>query len=166
MPLVNRSVNNVPFRVKPSLHQAFLQVVDVIVSHMHCCIQHPSKVSLKYMITLVHFDEAMIHLMQFSLIISRCNNITFSLFGLSQGSVATLIRWDGWSSYVTRAAHLKKNLTVETALKPVDFWRSYRLHGRAGPSHPYSTGSSCPIGCRTGHGRLAGSGGLDGDGSP
>ena len=25
---------------------------------------------------------------------------------------------------------------------------------------------SCPIGCRTGHGRLAGSGGLDGDGSP
>jgi len=31
---------------------------------------------------------------------------------------------------------------------------------------PYSTGSSCPIGCRTGHGRLAGSGGLDGDGSP
>ena len=41
-----------------------------------------------------------------------------------------------------------------------------RLDGRAGPSHPYSTVSSCPIGCRTGHGRLAGSGGLDGDGSP
>jgi len=29
--------------------------------------------------TLVHFDEAMIHLMQFSLVISRCN-ITFSVF--------------------------------------------------------------------------------------
>jgi len=31
------------------------------------------------MMTLVHFDEAMIHLMQFSLVISRCN-ITFSVF--------------------------------------------------------------------------------------
>jgi len=31
--------------------------------------------------TLVHFDEAMIHLMQFSLVISRCNKlITFSVF--------------------------------------------------------------------------------------
>jgi len=34
-----------------------------------------------------------------------------------------------------------------------------RLDGRAGASHPCSTGSSCPVGCRTGHGRLAGSGG-------
>jgi len=31
------------------------------------------------MMTLVHFDEAMIHLMQLSLVISRCN-ITFSVF--------------------------------------------------------------------------------------
>jgi len=41
--------------------------------------------------TLIHFDEAMIHLMQFSSVISRCN-ITFSVFRLSQGSVTTLIR--------------------------------------------------------------------------
>jgi len=50
------------------------------------------------MMTLVHFDETMIHLMRFSLVISRCN-ITFSVFWLSQGSVVTLIRWGGWSSY-------------------------------------------------------------------
>jgi len=50
------------------------------------------------MMTLVHFDEAMIRLMQFSLVISRCN-ITFLVFFLSQGSVATFIRWGGWSSY-------------------------------------------------------------------
>jgi len=31
------------------------------------------------MMTLVNFHEAMIHLMQFSLVISRCN-ITFSMF--------------------------------------------------------------------------------------
>jgi len=31
------------------------------------------------MMTLVHFDEATIHLMQFSLVIFRCN-ITFSVF--------------------------------------------------------------------------------------
>jgi len=31
------------------------------------------------MMTLVHFDEAVIHLMQFSLVIARCS-ITFSVF--------------------------------------------------------------------------------------
>jgi len=49
------------------------------------------------MMTLVHFDEAMIHLMQLSLVISRCN-IPFSVFLISQGSAAPLIRWGGWSS--------------------------------------------------------------------
>jgi len=48
--------------------------------------------------TLVNFDEAMIHMIQFSLVISHCNT-TFSVFGLSQGSVATLTRWGGWRSY-------------------------------------------------------------------
>jgi len=43
------------------------------------------------MMILVHLDEAMIHLRQFSLVISRCN-ITFSAFWLSQGSVETSIR--------------------------------------------------------------------------
>jgi len=41
--------------------------------------------------TRVHFDDTMIHLMQFSLITPR-RNITLSVFRLSQGSVATLIR--------------------------------------------------------------------------
>jgi len=29
-PLVNRSVDNVLFKVKPSLHQAFSQIIDVV----------------------------------------------------------------------------------------------------------------------------------------
>jgi len=36
--------------------------------------------------------------MQFSLVISHCN-ITFLLLRLSQGSVATVVRWGEWSSY-------------------------------------------------------------------
>ena len=47
------------------------------------------------MMTLVNFDEAVIHLMQLSLVISSCN-ITFSVFWPWEGSVATLIRWGGW----------------------------------------------------------------------
>ena len=73
------------------------------------------------MMILVHFDEAMIHLMQFSLVISRCN-ITFSVFWLSQGSVATLTRWGGWSSYC-HMCHSFLNLSVKTVLKSVDFWQ-------------------------------------------
>jgi len=40
------------------------------------------------------------------------------------------------------------------------------LDGRAGRSQPCSTGSSCSIGCRTEHGRLAGPWGLGGNGAP
>jgi len=67
------------------------------VSYIHCCMT-PTISNLRHMMTLVNFDEAMIYLMQFSLVISHCN-ITFSVFWLSQGSVATLIRWGGWRSY-------------------------------------------------------------------
>jgi len=49
----------------------------------------------------------------------------FSVFQISQGSVASLIRWDGWSLYL-HMCHSFRNLTVKTALKSVDFWRSYR----------------------------------------
>ena len=65
-----------------------------------------------------------IHLMQFSLVISCCN-ITFSVFWISQGSVATVITWGGWSSY----CHMFRsflNLSVKAASKSVDFWQSYR----------------------------------------
>jgi len=65
-----------------------------------------------------------IHLMQFSLVISHCN-ITYLVFWLSQGSVATLIRWGGWSSYC-HTCHSFLNLSVKTVLKSVDFWQSYR----------------------------------------
>jgi len=63
-----------------------------------------------------------IHLMQFSLVISHCN-ITLSLFRLSRGNVATLTRWDGWSSY-RHVYRSSLNLTVKTALKSADFSRS------------------------------------------
>jgi len=64
------------------------------------------------------------HLMQFSFVISR-SNITFSVFWLSQGSVATLIRWGGLSWYCHVYCSFV-NLTVKTALKSVDFRLSYR----------------------------------------
>jgi len=62
--------------------------------------------------------------MQFCLVISHCN-ITFLLFRLPQGSVATLIRWGGRSSY----RHMYRSSiipAVKTALKSVGFSRSYR----------------------------------------
>jgi len=63
-------------------------------------------------------------LMQFSLINSRCN-ITFLVFWISQGSVATLITWGGWSLYHYMCRSFL-NLMVKTALKSVNLWRSYR----------------------------------------
>jgi len=71
--------------------------------------------------TLVHFDEAMIHLMQLSLVISRCI-IAFSVFWLSQGSVGTLIRWGGWSS-CGHICHSFLNLSLKT--ESVDIGQSY-----------------------------------------
>jgi len=61
--LFNRSVDDVLVKVKPRLHQEFLQVVDVT----NLCIIHallyktPNTLNLRHMMTLVHFDEAMIH---------------------------------------------------------------------------------------------------------
>ena len=49
------------------------------------------------------------------------SNITLLVFGLSQTSVATLIRWGGWNSH-THMCHSFLNLTVETALKSVNIW--------------------------------------------
>jgi len=71
---------------------------QIFVSHTHCCITPQISKFKAHMMTLVHSDEAMIHLMQFSLVISHCK-ITSSVFWLSQDNVATLIRWGGWSSY-------------------------------------------------------------------
>jgi len=63
-------------------------------------------------------------IIQFSLVISCCN-VTFSVFWISQGSVATVIRWGGWRSYHYMCRSFI-NLTVKTALKFINFWRSYR----------------------------------------
>ena len=64
-----------------------------------------------------------IHLTQFCLVISRCN-ITFSVFWLSQGNVATLVTWGGWNSCRHMCCSFLK-LTMKTALKFVNIWRSY-----------------------------------------
>jgi len=88
--------------------------------HTRNAVKHPKFYHLE-----VDFDEAYtIDLMQFSLVISHCN-ITFSLFQLSQGSVATLIRWGEWSLY-RHVYRSSLHLRVKTALKSVDFSRSYR----------------------------------------
>jgi len=89
------------------------------LSHTRIVAQHP-----KFNHIQVHFDEAYtIHLMQFSLVISHCN-ITFPLFRHSQGSVATLIRWDGWSSH-NHVCRSSLNLRVKSSLKSLHFSRSY-----------------------------------------
>jgi len=49
----------------------------------------------------------------------------FLVFRVSQGSVATLTRWGGWNSDCHMYCSCL-NLTVKTALKSADFWRSYR----------------------------------------
>jgi len=76
-PLVNGSIDDVLFKVKPSLPGSFSQIIDV----MRLCFVHTWLHSTpnKRHVTLVHFSETMIHLMQFSSVISRCNN-TFSVF--------------------------------------------------------------------------------------
>ena len=64
-PLVNCSVDDVLVKVKPSLHQAFSQVVGI----MNLCFIHTLLYNIsnfRHMVILVHFDEAMINLMQFS----------------------------------------------------------------------------------------------------
>ena len=68
----------------------------IFISYVHCCTR-PELSKFK-----AHDDPGALwwsydHLMQCSLVISCCN-ITFSVFWLSRGSVATLIRWGGWSS--------------------------------------------------------------------
>ena len=70
----------------------------------------------------------LIQLMQFSLVISRCN-ITFSVFWLSQGSVATLIMWRGWSSYhhVCRSFF---DTTVKNCIKIRWFFRKLQTKTR------------------------------------
>ena len=91
---------------------------------------------VRHMMTLVHFDEAVIRLMQFSLVIFCCN-ITFFVFWFSQGSVATLIRRGGWSLYCHMCRSFL-NLSVKTALKSVDFWQLRLLFTAHGCSCSYS----------------------------
>jgi len=70
----------------------FRRISWIFVLYRQCCMT-PQLSKFK-----AHdFDEPKIRFMQFSLITSNCN-ITFSVFRLSQGSKATLIRWRGWNS--------------------------------------------------------------------
>jgi len=120
-PMVNGSLDDVLSKINPILHQTFLQVTDVTnLCFIHALLHDTPNF---YHSIQVHFDEAYtIHLMQFTLVISHCN-ITFPLFRHSH-SVATLLRWGGWSSHRHMCRSLL-NLTVKSTLKSVDFSRSY-----------------------------------------
>jgi len=90
---------------------------------------HSSSTSWIFISCTAHDDPCPLwwsygHLMQCSLVISCCN-ITFLVFWLLWGSVATLIRWGGLSSYC-HMYHSFVILTVKAALKSIDFWQSYR----------------------------------------
>ena len=127
MLLVFRSVDDVLVQVKPSLHQAFStfhrsSTSWIFISYTHCCTT-PEISKFK-----THDDPGALwwsydYLTQCSLAISCCN-ITFSVFWLSRGSIATLIRSGGWSSCHTY--HSFVILTVKAALKYIDVWQSYR----------------------------------------
>jgi len=106
-PLVNCSLDNIQFRVNPRLRQAFLQVTDVTNLCFAHALQHNTP---NYIIYKSIRWSYTIHLMQFSLVIYHCN-ITFFIFRLSQRSVATLIRWGGWSSYHHMCEFIAKSNT-------------------------------------------------------
>jgi len=108
-PLVNRSLDDVLSTIIPSLHQAFLQVTDVTNLCFIHALLHNTPNFIIYRSILM--KDNTIYFMQFSLVISHCN-ITFSLFRLSQGSEATLIRWGGWSSH-RHVYRPSLNLTVK-----------------------------------------------------
>ena len=95
----------------------------IFVSYTFCCLT-PQISKFKAHNDPGSRNEAMVHVMQFFLVIFR-SNITFLVFWLSQGSVATLIRWGGWSSNCHMCRSFL-NLSVKTVLKSVDFWQSYR----------------------------------------
>jgi len=98
-PPVNCSMDDVLVKVKPFASSVFAgRQCDKFLFHIHIAVTPQISKFKAHMMTLVHSDEAMIHLMQFSLVISHCK-ITSSVFWLSQDNVATLIRWGGWSSY-------------------------------------------------------------------
>ena len=74
------SIDDVLVKVKRSLHRAFSQVDDVMTPcSIHAWLITSQISKFRHMMTLVHFDEAIIDLMQLSLVISHCN-ITFSVF--------------------------------------------------------------------------------------
>jgi len=115
-PLVKLSLDNILFKVNPSLRQAFLQVTDVT----NLCFVHALLHNTPNFIIYKSISMKPIRYIWRILGNIPCN-ITFSLFRISQGSVATLIRWGGWNSY-HHMCHSSLNLTVKTALKCVDFY--------------------------------------------
>jgi len=80
------------------LHRAFLQVFVMNLCFMHAFLHNTHISKFKVSDDPDPLWWSYDTLMQFSLVISCCN-VTFSVFWLSQGSVARLIRWGGWSSY-------------------------------------------------------------------
>jgi len=70
-----------------------------------------------------HLGEPKTNLIPFSLVMSCCHS-TSLVFRISQNSVATLVGSGGWSSYQYMCRSLIR-LTMKTARKYVDFWRSY-----------------------------------------
>jgi len=62
-----------------------------------------------------------------------CVYFLFLVFRLSQGSVASLLRWGGWSSYLHMCCSFQ-NLTVKTELKSIDFFYKVTDKNKLPPS--------------------------------
>jgi len=113
MPMVSCSLNNILFKVKPSLYQVFLPVIDV----MNLCFVHaflhvtPNFIIYRFILMNLYNTSDAIFFGNIPL-----QYHIFLVFWLLQDSVVTLIRWGGWSSY----HHMYRSslsLTEKTALK-------------------------------------------------
>jgi len=129
------------FKVKPSLHQAFLDVTGVTdLYFVHTLLHNTPKFIIYRSISMNYdiFDASFFGNIPLQYYI-------FSVFRLSQDTVATFIRWGGWSSY--RHMYLSSlNLTVKTALKSVNFRRTYRKNKLAlFMAHGVLTDATCAV---------------------
>jgi len=125
-PLDSRSLSNVLFKVKPSLHQAFLEVVDITnLCFVHALLHNTPN----FIICSPFWWSYAIHSMQFSLVISHRNVIFCSVIFFS---VLTFTRYCSNSNYVRWVKFIPTHVSFivesnrENCIKIIIFWHSYR----------------------------------------
>jgi len=138
--LLTSSVTSLIVHLTQTLSNFKQDITDAVIDLWHDCLRshvYAGGRHFKHMLWSCHLCGSSEHFcklsMQFDVFndyfvvnIKRwiCVHDAFSVFQLSQGNLATLIRWGEWYLY-RHICRLFLNLTVKTALKSVDFWWSY-----------------------------------------